>query len=79
MTTGTPFEVRVHAHQQSVVDFVREYRNTLPVGPSYAEIASATGYASPSAARKAVLVLVDEGRLAHVPNIARSVHIPDGA
>jgi hypothetical protein len=42
------------------------------------EIAEATGYASPSAARKAVLVLIEQGRLAHIPNVARSVHIPDG-
>lgn len=69
---------RSHARQDAVVDFVAMYRNQFNVGPSYAEIAKEVGYASPSAARKAVIHLCDEKRLARIGNIARSIYVPDG-
>lgn len=68
----------VSVRQEAVVAFVAQYRNDFNVGPSYAEIAKEVGYASPSAARKAVLALCEAGRLRRVGNIARSIYVPDG-
>lgn len=65
--------------QNAVVNFVVTYREQFHVGPSYAEIAREVGYASPSAARKAVLNLCEEKRLARIGNIARSIYVPAGA
>lgn len=63
----------------AVVAFVRQYRNEFNVGPSYAEVATAAGYASPAAARKAVMSLCKAGRLTKYDGIARSLDVaPDG-
>jgi hypothetical protein len=67
------------ARHDAIVAYVRRYRAEFHVGPTYAEIAVMVGYASPAAARKAVLVLCGAGRLARVNNsIARSLRVPDG-
>lgn len=62
-------------HDDRIVSFVRLYRRQHGYGPSYREIAEETGIAVSTTAG-IIARLVDEGRLAQVPRIPRTVTIP---
>lgn len=62
-------------HDDRIVTFVAMYRREHGYGPSYREIADHVGVALSSAAG-IIARLVQEGRLAQVPRIPRTVTIP---
>lgn len=62
-------------HDDRIVSFVALYRRQHGYGPSYREIAEDSKI--PLSTLATILArLVDEGRIAHVPNIPRTVTLP---